>query len=97
VNSWGVHLQVYFHLFSGDSAGESILNCSRDKGRDLQMFQMGWVSIKILPGQKALQGQKKGSYQKHRLRIKMSRISHFNRHLLRMAWCLSSSFFIFGM
>lgn len=97
MNSWRVHLRVYFHLFSGESAGESILNCSRDKGKDLQMFQMVWASIKILPGQKTLQGQRKENHQKHRLCIKMSGISHFNRHLLRMAWCLSSSFFIFHM
>ena len=48
MNSRGVRLQIYFHLFSGDSLGESILNCSRDKGKDLQMFQMGWASVKIL-------------------------------------------------
>lgn len=35
MNCWGVCLQIYFHLFPGDSAGETILNCSRDKGKDL--------------------------------------------------------------
>lgn len=82
-----------FTCFLVIPAGESVLNCSRDKRKDLQMFHMGWASIKILPRQgKALQEQWKGSHQRHSLRIKMSRISHFNRHLLRMAWCLSCLF-----
>lgn len=89
---------VYFHLFSGDSLGESLLNRCFGKGLDLTDVPDG-LDISILPRQEeALEGQWKGSHHRYSLRIKMSRVSHFNRHLLRMARCLSScSFFILDM